>query len=289
MKELDPFGLRAFVFIWQVIDIYVDYRYYMPEAADVTLIASRQSVELFHLLFLNQLSRKLDQKCYALKGGANMRFFFMSPRYSEDIDIDVQAIRVDILRKRVNGILNSAPFNDILQTRGFRIERITEHKQTETTQRWKMGLTGPRIQGILPTKIEFSRRGRAAIVFDFELVSAEITRFYDLPPILISHYSAESAFQQKINAVLSRSETQARDIFDLYILLTSRLEKIPAFQSHGINHLKAKENILSTTFAIFKSQVLSYLEPEVQRQYDSEDVWDSMRLKVVEALEKETP
>jgi len=253
------------------------------------LIAPRQSVELFHLLFLNQLSRKLDQRCYALKNGANMRFFFMSPRYSEAIDIDVQAIRVDILRKRVNGILNSAPFNDILQTRGLRIEHITEHKRTETTQRWKMGLTAPRIQGALPTKIEFSRRGRAAIAFDFELVSAEITRFYDLPPILISHYSAESAFQQKINAVLSRSETQARDIFDLYILLTSRLEKIPALQSHGISHLKAKENILSTTFAIFKSQVLSYLEPEVQRQYDSEDVWDSMRLKVVEALEKETP
>lgn len=253
------------------------------------LIAPRQLVELFHLLFLNQLSRKLDKKCYALKGGANLRFFFMSPRYSEDIDFDIQGISVDILRKKVNGILNSAPFYDILQTRDLRIDHITEHKQTETTQRWKLGLSGHRIQGALPTKIEFSRRVRFGIALNFELVSAEIIRFYDLPPIFISHYSAEAAFQQKISALVSRSETQARDIFDLYILLTSRLERIPGLQSHGINLLKAKENTLSTTFAIFKSQVLSYLEPEVQRQYDSEDVWDSMRLKVVEALEKETP
>lgn len=249
------------------------------------LFASRQFVELFHLLFLNQLSRKLDKKCYALKGGANMRFFFMSPRYSEDIDFDLQGIRVDILRKKVNAILNSSPFYEILQTRGLRIERITEPKQTETTQRWKIGLTAPRIQGALPTKIEFSRRGRDAMALNFEMVSAEIIRFYDLAPILISHYSAEAAFQQKINALISRSETQARDIFDLFILLTSRLEKIPTPPPHGINYLKAKENILSTSFAIFKSQVLSYLEPEVQRQYDSEDIWDSIRLKVVAALE----
>jgi hypothetical protein len=29
--------------------------------------------------------------------GANMRFFFMSPRYSEDIDFDAPGMRVDIL------------------------------------------------------------------------------------------------------------------------------------------------------------------------------------------------
>ena len=253
------------------------------------LIAPRQLVELFHLLFLNQLSRKLDRQCYALKGGANMRFFFKSPRYSEDIDFDVQSIRVDILKKKVVSILNSASFHDILQTRDLRIDHITEHKQTETTQRWKLGLTGPRMQGALPTKIEFSRRGRFGMALNFELLAADIIRFYDLPPILISHYSAEAAFLQKINALVSRSETQARDIFDLYILLTSGPEKIPSLQSHGINLLKAKENIFSTTLAIFKSQVLSFLEPEVQRQYDSEDIWDSIRLKVIHALEDETP
>ena len=62
----------------------------------------RQFVELFHLLFINQLGRKLNKRFYALKGGCNMRFFFKSPRYSEDIDLDVQSIDVAFLREKVN-------------------------------------------------------------------------------------------------------------------------------------------------------------------------------------------
>ncbi len=33
-------------------------------------------VELFQLLFLDQLGRRLDQRHFALKGGCNLRFFF---------------------------------------------------------------------------------------------------------------------------------------------------------------------------------------------------------------------
>ncbi|MFQ6618599.1 MAG: hypothetical protein ACE5QV_07925 [Fidelibacterota bacterium] len=40
--------------------------------------SARQYVELFHLLFLSQLVRKLDKRFYALKGGGNLRFFFKS-------------------------------------------------------------------------------------------------------------------------------------------------------------------------------------------------------------------
>ncbi|GAG18757.1 unnamed protein product, partial [marine sediment metagenome] len=43
-------------------------------------------------------------------------------------------------------------------------------------------------------------------------------------------------------------------------------------------------NALSVTFKTFKSQVLSFLYPEYQEQYDSEPVWDDMVLKVVEAI-----
>ncbi len=250
------------------------------------ILTPRQFVELFHLLFINQLSTKLDRQAYTLKGGANMRFFFRSPRYSEDIDFDIRGIRVDLLRTKVNGTLGSAPFRDILEIRGLRLERHTEPKQTETTQRWKLGLSGPRIQGVLPTKIEFSRRSRGVATRNFEPVSAEIIRFYDLSPILLSHYSAEAAFAQKLNALVSRSEIQARDIFDLHILSDMRSEKILAFPLSGLNRQKARDNIFSTSFAVFKSQVVAYLEPEVQLRYDSEDIWDAIRLRLVEALEK---
>lgn len=49
----------------------------------------RQLREVFHLIFLGQLLRVSDPTLYVLKGGTNLRFFFHSPRYSEDMDIDV--------------------------------------------------------------------------------------------------------------------------------------------------------------------------------------------------------
>ena len=83
----------------------------------MNIYSLRQYVELFHLLFIGQIVRKLDKRFYALKGGCNMRFFFKSPRYSEDIDLDVQSIPVSLLREKINGILKSKPFTDILQVR----------------------------------------------------------------------------------------------------------------------------------------------------------------------------
>ena len=243
----------------------------------------RQYVELFHLLFLTQLGRKLDKRFYVLKGGCNMRFFFKSPRYSEDIDLDVQSITVDILRKKVNSILNSRPFRDILQVRDIEIEHITQHKQTETTQRWKLGLVIPKFEKLLPTRIEFSRRGLEEPI-KFEWVTAEIIRTYELSPIMANHYPAEVACQQKLKALISRSTVQTRDFFDLHLLLTSRVKRIILPEELRTNLNKSKENILSMDYAAFKSQVISYLEPEDQPQYESEEVWDNMRLQVIEAL-----
>lgn len=249
----------------------------------MNIYTHRQYVELFHLLFMSQLARKLDKRFYALKGGGNMRFFFRSPRYSEDIDLDVQSISVALLRDKVNGILKSKPFTDILQVRDIEIEHITEHKQTETTQRWKLGLIVPQLDKPLPTKIEFSRRGLEKPI-KFESISQEIIRAFELPPIMANHYPAEVTCLQKIRALISRSTTQARDIFDLYILLASRVERVNLPEELRSDLAKVKENILSMDFAVFKSQVISYLEPEDQPRYGTEEIWDSIRLHVVESL-----
>ncbi|MCX6563298.1 MAG: nucleotidyl transferase AbiEii/AbiGii toxin family protein, partial [Candidatus Aminicenantes bacterium] len=106
----------------------------------MAIFNSLQSVEVFHLIFLSCLGRKLDKQKWALKGGCNLRFFFRSPRYSDDMDLDVQAIPVDILRIKVNSIISGMPFKMMLEVRGIAIEHVTEHKQTETTQRWRFGI-----------------------------------------------------------------------------------------------------------------------------------------------------
>lgn len=243
----------------------------------------RQYVELFHLLFLTHLGRKLDKTSYALKGGSNLRFYFKSLRYSEDIDFDVQTVPIDVLRSKVSGILDSKPFRQVLEVRGMAIEHVTESKQTATTQRWKLGLYTPLMEVPLPTKIEFSRRANRDET-KFEGVDPELIRIYQLSPIMANHYSAETAFRQKMEAIVSRSTPQARDVFDLHLLLTSGLKNGVLCKGSAGSIKEVQEKVMSIDFHMFKSQVLAYLHPEYQVQYNSQSVWENMVLEVVESL-----
>src|SRR5688572_11438374 len=98
----------------------------------------QNNIELFHLLFLRQLEGKLDKNLYSLKRGCNLRFFFKSIRYSEDIDFDVSIISKSTLEKKINKIFESADFKRILESKGMGILQFNSAKQTETTQRWKL-------------------------------------------------------------------------------------------------------------------------------------------------------
>ena len=244
----------------------------------------RRTVEVFHLILLDQIGRKLDKQRWALKGGCNLRFFFRSPRYSDDMDLDVQGVPIDTLREKVRSILSGKPLKTILEVRGIAVEHVTEHKQTETTQRWKFGLTVPGHGKPFPTKVEFSRRGLEEGSV-FEPVSPEIVRLYALQPLMANHYPAPIVWRQKAGTILSRATSQARDIFDLHLLLAMGLKPAPgATGEDKADLVRIKENVLAVDFGQFKSQVISYLEPEIAPHYDSEETWDAMRWRVLEAL-----
>lgn len=249
----------------------------------MTATPPAQSVEQFHLLFLVQLSRRVDQRAIVVKGGCNLRFFLRSIRYSEDMDLDVGDLDTQFLRDKVREVLGSRPFRQILQARGIEIEHVTEHKQTDTTQRWKLGL---RVEGTpvpLPTKVEFSRRGLDEGIA-FGSVDPSVARAHQLPPLMLSHYHAAAALRQKVGALVGRPQTQARDVFDLHHLLAigTGADVLGGLEERIV--ARAAANALSVDFGMFKSQVLAYLPPEDQERFDSSSVWDSMVLEVVEAL-----
>lgn len=240
-------------------------------------------IERFHLLFLAQFSRRADKGAFVVKGGCNLRFFHRSIRYSEDMDLDMREIDLHVLRDRVRAVVDSRPFSQILEARGIGLEHVTEAKQTGTTQRWKFGL---RIEGCetpIPTKIEFSNCGVDEGV-EFGSIDVEVTRFHQLPPLMVSHYCAATAFRQKLGALAGRREIQARDVFDLHHLITI------GAGDHAIDEVgrriarQASANALTIDFATFKSQVLAYLHPDEQARYDSASVWETIVLEVVEAL-----
>lgn len=244
---------------------------------------NQAAIELFHLLFLRQLEGKLDKKLYALKGGCNLRFFFKSIRYSEDIDFDVAIISKTTLENKINKILESTDFKRILQNKDIAIIQATPAKQTETTQRWKLLLRIKNSTLAIPTKIEFSRRlmdkGVAYVAVDSDVINQ-----YHLYPILCNHYERDTAFLQKVNALINRTETQARDIFDLKWLLDQGANIVlNDFSPQEIQC--AIENAQGIKYADFKGQVVAYLMEEYKVFYDSPEKWDEMRTQVITALQ----
>jgi len=234
------------------------------------------------------MSRKIKSKYYALKGGVNLRFFFNSFRYSEDMDIDICEVSVDSLKDIVMPILQSPNFLDSLKA--FTIERIippdiTKAKQTETTQRFKVHLINYAGEDLF-TKIVFSRRElKKGIII--EPASNVVLREYKLSPLLVPHYNISSTIMQKIGAVVSRTVTQARDIFDLYIL--SSQYKVDATNVIEIAEEKLREvhnNIFEISFEQFRDTVISYLFPDERAIYSSEGIWDEIKLKVVNFTEE---
>ncbi|MFI5333602.1 MAG: nucleotidyl transferase AbiEii/AbiGii toxin family protein [Chlamydiales bacterium] len=221
----------------------------------------------------------MDKRLYSLKGGCNLRFFLGSIRYSEDIDLDVKTTRVVTLQKTINSILGSQGMEMMLLARSLEIVQISEPKQTETTQRWKIQLKEQLTGNIFPTKIEFSRRG-VEVPVEFDPIDSAVSNAHRLHPIFVPHYGPSIAFKQKIRALASRTETQARDVWDLFHLISA----------YGIKEgdkeylTKACENACNIGFSDFKDQVLAFFPIDLQPQYN-QHVWDKVQLKVIEYLE----
>lgn len=242
-----------------------------------------QYVEIFHLLFIRHLEQKLDKNLYAIKGGCNLRFFFKSIRYSEDIDFDIRTIAPATLRNKINKLLESVALKQSLKSNGIEIVKISESKQTETTQRWKISLKVAGESLPLATKIEFSRR-QMNNNFKFETIDNEIIQLYKLYPIVANHYTREEAFNQKVNALINRTETQARDIFDLNLLLDSKID-LRFFDQSLKNDLEtAIANLGSISFTDFKGQVVAYLMSEYQNYYDTPKTWEDIKNSVTAVL-----
>lgn len=245
--------------------------------------------EVFHLEFLRWLGRKLEPGRYVLKGGINLRFFFQSVRYSEDIDLDIQGIRIERVKKTVMEILSTRGFSDSLKSFGIEkvvLPDITKAKQTETTQRFKIHLLTSAAEDLF-TKIEFSRRGLkgSAVV---EPVSTKVLRFYKMSPLFVPHYDAISSISQKIHALAQRTILQARDIFDLFVLASqydSSQQKHPEISKAILK--TAYQNIFLVEFPQFRDTVVAYLESEDQKTYSVPAVWDEIKLKTAQFLLEE--
>lgn len=233
--------------------------------------------EFFHLTLLRHLSHRLAGRAYAVKGGICMRFFHRSPRLSQDMDLDVVSqIRVPTLRQAVDTVLRSRALMSHLIPLGVLALSIKKPKQTDTTQRWKVGL---QLEGdTVQTKIEFSRRSKS-ISFQTGVPHSEILRSYKSTPFAAPYYDEIQMTEQKLKALAATTRTALRDLFDLHHLFTIvGVDTQKLSKTIEQNLLEAAiEKVEGFTFLQFREQVLPYLTGDLILAYNKAS--DFNRLK----------
>jgi predicted nucleotidyltransferase component of viral defense system len=248
----------------------------------MALLSGAQIIELFHLAFLQVLQARLDRARYVVKGGANLRYFFMSPRYSEDLDLDAVEIEDWSLGEKVDEVLSSPAMEALLRSGGLALQEASKPKQTRTTQRWKLLLRVDARRLPVRTKIEFSHR-RSDPRRILEAVPDRVVAPYALRPPTMLHYTAEASIEQKLRALAQRSETQARDVFDLELLFRQHRDAaLPDVEPQILE--VAVERVFDLPFEAFHDQVMPFLDPEVVELYDKQESWEQTQTFVAERL-----
>lgn len=258
-----------------------------------------ESREFVHLLVLRELLEVRGGTAVTLKGGVNLRLFYGSHRYSEDIDLDGDPEGRLAIRERIRGIFTNPRIQRSLQQRGLRGLDPKEgpNKDTRTTFRYKFHVLGTGNIGY-PTKVEISFRapfeGDETEVArpDAELLRRYMEKGTDLR---VPHYRRFGATRQKIEALAARSEVQARDVFDLRVLTSpgDRTNTVLLdFLAGGLtaDYLREAHNrTFELSYREFEGQVVEFLDAERQEHYRRPTAWEELQLRaslLIEQVEK---
>ena len=245
----------------------------------------REAVERFHLVFLRHFATVISPGTICLKGGVNLRLYHNSPRLSEDIDFDARVVGVDILKKNVNKVLASRPLLTELAAVGITLSEIKPAKQTQTAQRWKFHVIYE--ANPLPTRLEFSRRKDEPFENNVtEPPAPALLAAQQVVPFVFNHYTPPAAYRQKINALATRTQVQARDVFDLHHLsqyAVAGREAPPELVT------RAMEQLGLISFAMFKDQVVPFLPTDLAAHYGTPAAWKAMSEKVWNDLSAALP
>ncbi len=240
-------------------------------------------IEFLHLAFLQVLPTRLPVGDYIVKGGANLRLFFNSRRRSQDIDLDYAGNAFWKIEERVDAVLASRAFIDLLRVRGIQLLDLTRSKQTDTTRRWKFAVQ--RAGTELNSRIKFSARQTRDPEISFDTARTDIGRDAGLRAVRANHYLAPAAIRQKIRVLAERKQTEPRDVFDLDLLVSQHPDAVQHGDVAGSLAARAAKAAFAIPFDAYRELVVDFLEDEFVEIYDRREVWDEMVLRVASFLE----
>lgn len=260
------------------------------------MISATEAREAVHVLLLRELQQIRDGEAVILEGGVNLRLFYASPRYSEDMDLDGESGARLAIRSAIRGIFDDREFLESLRRLGLRGLDPKEgpNKDTGVTFRYKFHVLAPGDQSY-GTKVEVSFRDRDEADF-YEMARPARERLERYlpgdPGFSVQRYDRASALRQKIEALAGRTRIEARDIFDINLLLDG-WDKPPrqlvSFLANAVEETTlrlAHERTLQLDYREYESLVVRFLEDDVRKRYRTESKWDELRLRAASLIEE---
>lgn len=239
--------------------------------------------DLVQTRILGAIFSKAVKNEIALKGGFAMRVLTGSARYTKDIDLAASpslppSVIQGFIRKALTDIKNSGLIQNLV---------VTEPKQTDTTQKWKIG--GNVGSHEVHFTIELSRRNEISSDF-LETVAYKGTSLgkHDIPLTCIN---LTKMVEAKFDCLKNPTREAPRDIYDLFLLINMNvkptLEAIQAYGEHVLNDMKdyVWAKLDKMDYAVAQEKLLTFMPPEAAKLV-TEEMWEGMRLKVGEKLQE---
>lgn len=244
--------------------------------------------ESFHLVFLQALATRANPATWALKGGGNLRFFYGSERFSEDIDLDTFDIEPWVFQDRIDQTLASDLVKRTLGILGSGIDYVNPKERSETKSKWVLGLRHPSETDPVYTQIEVSHREYPYREFAKvePATQAAVARYAAaLRRPTFGHYLPRAAVAQKIDALCGRDVRQPRDVFDLDLLFRVAPDALSRGDVDEVHLRTAITRILEIGYDEYRAKVLSFIEPDALPLLQPIEVWEDMQTTVAERLE----
>jgi predicted nucleotidyltransferase component of viral defense system len=180
--------------------------------------------EYFQQLFLSRLYQEKGSDGLLFKGGTSLRIIWQSPRFSEDLDFT----GVNITIKSIEAFMEEPLAN--IEMEGVKTE-IVESKSTSGGYLaiFKFETSDYKSQ----IQVEVSLRNGEKGLGTATLIQSNL-----VVPYTLIHLKEEVLVAEKIQACLTRGK--ARDFYDLYFILRSRM----AFKEAFIHDKQLKAKIL---------------------------------------------
>ncbi|MBU1088585.1 nucleotidyl transferase AbiEii/AbiGii toxin family protein [Patescibacteria group bacterium] len=188
-------------------------------------------------LFLSNFYQRQNTRHILFKGGTALRIVFNSPRFSGNLDFSSQTYNTKFIKNSIESTLKE------IERLGINTN-IVESK--ETTGGYFADITFKLHTSKIPILLQFSKR-KANDTQEIVVISNDF-----IPPYTISLLNRQQLFQEKIQALLTRSKP--RDFYDIYFLIRSNL--INQSQKQLLSQVKTKLDSSKINFSYELKQFL---------------------------------